>query len=69
MESDLDKARKIVRKRKRWIGAHGALPENVADAVAEGIALGRKEGLEMAVQAIKDQVNHLPSPPKPRNVT
>jgi flagellar biosynthesis/type III secretory pathway protein FliH len=59
VEEDLNKARKIVRKRKRWVGSHGQLPENAAEAVAEGIALGRKEGLEMAAQAIKDQMGRL----------
>ena len=44
--SDLDKARKIVTQ--RWISQPEALKENIAKAVAEGIALGRKEGLEMA---------------------
>jgi hypothetical protein len=60
MPTDLEKARKIVAKRKRWVGAHGTLPENVADAVAEGIALGRKDGLEIAAQTIKDLVNKPP---------
>jgi hypothetical protein len=50
--SDLEKAQRIVAKRERWVGAHGALRENVADAVAEGIALGRKEGLELAARAV-----------------
>lgn len=54
--SDLEKARKIVAKRDRWVGKHGALPENVAAAVAEGIALGRKEGLELAAQLIADKL-------------
>ena len=44
--TDLDKARKIVTQ--RWISQPEALKENIAKAVAEGIALGRKDGLEMA---------------------
>jgi hypothetical protein len=52
--SDLEKARKIVAKRKSWIGKHGALQDNVADAVAEGIALGREEGLELAARTIRN---------------
>jgi DNA-binding IclR family transcriptional regulator len=44
--TDLHKARKIVTQ--RWISQPEALKENIAKAVAEGIALGRKEGLEMA---------------------
>ena len=44
--TDLDKARKIVTQ--RWMSQPESLKENIAKAVAEGIALGRKEGLEMA---------------------
>src|SRR4029078_4844402 len=33
-------------------GAHGELQKNVADAVVEGIQLGRKQGLELAIKAI-----------------
>ncbi|MGJ5075470.1 hypothetical protein [Bradyrhizobium oligotrophicum] len=54
--SDLEKARRIVAKRDRWVGKHGALPENVAVAVAEGIAMGRKEGLELAAKLIADHI-------------
>lgn len=54
--SDIEKARQIVAKRDRWVGKHGALPENVAEAVAEGIALGRKEGLELAAKLIADKL-------------
>jgi hypothetical protein len=31
----------------------GTMPDNVAQAVAEGIALGRKEGITMAAEAIE----------------
>ena len=55
--SDLEKARKIVAQRERWVGKSGTLPENVADAVAEGIALGRREGLELAAKLIADKIN------------
>lgn len=55
--SDLEKARKIVAKRERWVGKSGTLPEGVADAVAEGISLGRKEGLELASKLIADKIN------------
>ena len=44
--TDLDKARKIVTQ--RWMSQPEALKESITKAVAEGIALGRKEGLEMA---------------------
>ena len=48
MSSDMNKARKIVSERESWIGSHGELRENIAEAVARGIAVGRKEGLELA---------------------
>ena len=54
--TDIEKARKIVAKRDHWVGKSGALPENVALAVAEGIALGRKEGLELAAKLIADKI-------------
>jgi hypothetical protein len=54
--TDLEKARKIVAKRERWVGKTGALEENVAAAVAEGIALGRKEGLELAAKLIAEKI-------------
>jgi hypothetical protein len=52
METDLDKAREIIRKHVRFIGRMGMMHENIAMAVAEGIALGRKEGIAMAAEAI-----------------
>jgi hypothetical protein len=52
METDLDKAREIIRKHVRFIERTGITHENIAIAVAEGIALGRKEGLAMAAEAI-----------------
>jgi hypothetical protein len=52
METDLDKAREIIRKHVRFIERTGITHENIAIAVAEGIALGRKEGIAMAVEAI-----------------
>jgi hypothetical protein len=52
MQTDLDKAREIIRKHVRFIERSGITHENIAIAVAEGIALGRKEGLAMAAEAI-----------------
>ena len=57
LASDLDKARKITNKREVWVDARGALRENIAVAVAEGIALGRKEGLELAAKLIGDHIS------------
>ena len=59
--TDLDKARKIVTQ--RWISQPEALKENIAKAVAEGIALGRKEGFEMALKTIGEGINRLAKPP------
>ena len=52
METDLDRAREIIRKHVRFIERTGITHENIAIAVAEGIALGRKEGIAMAAEAI-----------------
>ena len=59
MATDLEKARKIVSKRERWIGQTGALPENVARAVA---ALGRREGLELAVTILTEHIGRSTDP-------
>ena len=59
--TDLDKARKIVTQ--RWMSQPEGLKENIAKAVAEGIALGRKEGFEMALRTIGEGINRLAKPP------
>lgn len=52
MRTDIEMANAIVanyRKTKgAWVGSHLELDKNVAFAVAQGIALGRQEGLELA---------------------
>lgn len=50
--ADLEKARLIVGRYGTFIGPAGTTSENVARAVADGIALGRKEGLAIASEAI-----------------
>jgi hypothetical protein len=52
METDLDKATEIVKSHVRYIERMGMMHENVAIAVAEGIALGRREAIAMAAEAI-----------------
>jgi hypothetical protein len=52
MSLDLEKAREIVRRHGPFVGSMGTMPENIAIAVAEGIALGRKEAIEQAIQAL-----------------
>jgi len=63
MASDLDKARKIVAGHEYFVGRGGTHRDHIARAVAEGIALGRKEGLEMAAKLIGDGINQLAKPP------
>ena len=43
--SDLDKAREIVKRHGTFVGPAGSMLNNVELVVAEGIALGRKEGI------------------------
>jgi hypothetical protein len=52
MRTDLDKAREIVKRHVLYIERAGIMHENVAIAVAEGIALGRKESIAMAAEAV-----------------
>jgi hypothetical protein len=49
-KDDLDKARVIVGEYGLLIGPAGKQSETVARAVADGIALGRKEALAMAAK-------------------
>jgi hypothetical protein len=51
-ESDLDKARLIVGRYGSFLALAGEASEHIARAVAEGIALGRHEGLTMAAEAV-----------------
>jgi hypothetical protein len=59
MTSDLNKARKIVSERESWIGPHGELREDIAEAIAAGIAMGRKEGLELARALILSEIDKI----------
>ncbi len=49
-KDDLEKARVIVGEYGLLIGPAGKLSETVAQAVADGIALGRKQALEAAAK-------------------
>ena len=51
-EDDLVKAREIVAEYGLLIGPAGKHSEVVAQAVADGIAAGRKEGMALAAKAI-----------------
>jgi hypothetical protein len=59
MLTDMEKARKIANREKFYVGAGGTLRENIARSIAEGIALGRKEGLELAAEAVKAEIAKL----------
>ena len=52
-KDDLDKARVIVGEYGLLIGPAGKQSETVAQAVADGIALGRKEALAIAAEAVQ----------------
>ena len=52
METDLDKAREIVKRHVRFFERAGMEYENITIAVAEGIALGRREGIAMAAEVV-----------------
>jgi hypothetical protein len=60
MPTDIEKAREIANKAPFYIGAGGSLRDNVAKSIAEGIALGRKEGLELAAAAIRSELAKQP---------
>jgi hypothetical protein len=52
MKTDLDKALEIVNRHGSFVGRNGTMRESIALAVAEGITLGRKEGIAMAMEAL-----------------
>ena len=56
--ADLEKARIIVGEFGPLIGPAGKDSETIGQAVAEGIALGRKEGLAMAAKAAGRKGTH-----------
>jgi flagellar biosynthesis/type III secretory pathway protein FliH len=59
MSTNIEKAREIANRAPFYIRAGGSLRENVAQSIAEGIALGRKEGLELAAEAIRSELTKL----------
>jgi hypothetical protein len=52
MASDAETAKHIAEKNRPYADDSGVMISNVAKAVAEGIALGRKEGWDMAMRVI-----------------
>jgi len=54
VKSDLKKAHQIVDECGTWNAAREALRDKIAEAVMEGIAWGRQEGLRIAAQALPD---------------
>lgn len=59
MTTDLEKAQEIVRGYTWFVGKHGALRERVASAVVQGIALGRREGLQRATELNKQELDKI----------
>ena len=60
MTTDFEKAQQIIAKR-HWSGRQGALPESeVSDSIVEGIAWGRREGLELAARLLAKEIGKLP---------
>ncbi|MDP1701375.1 MAG: hypothetical protein Q8L53_10540 [Aestuariivirga sp.] len=58
LENDLKAAREIVGppdKRTFFKGAHSELREEVAIAVAEGVAFGWKQGLELGATSLEKE--------------
>jgi hypothetical protein len=56
MATDPEMARELAEKHQPYVGAGGTLIPNVAIAVAAGIALGRREGLELAATLIAEEI-------------
>ena len=54
--TDMEKAEKITAKYAPFVGG-ASLEHNITRAVAEGIALGRKEALALAAKPIADEDN------------
>ena len=61
--SGLDKARRLVAGHACFVGPSGIHREHMAAAVAEGIALSREEGLDMAAQAVAEAKTKQPDIP------
>ena len=49
----MEKARKIGARYGSFVGPAGTMHENVAMAIADGIALGREESIALASEAIE----------------
>jgi hypothetical protein len=54
-KADLEKAHEIVHNHGSFVGAMGSMRENIAQAVAAGIAAGRKDGLRMAAEIVEEE--------------
>jgi hypothetical protein len=52
-DADLNRAREIERANAPFQNASGSQPENIANAIAQGIAEGRQQGLRLARDAIQ----------------
>jgi hypothetical protein len=61
MSTDLDEATNLVARHEALFGQLDPSLENISKLIAEGITLGRKQGLELAVQLIADEIDRIPS--------
>jgi len=60
MPTDLDEAHHIVARHESLFGKLDPSLENIGRLIAEGIALGRRQGLELAASLIADEIGRIP---------
>ena len=60
MPNDLDEAHNLLARHESLFGSLDPSPENIAKLIAEGIELGRKQGLELGVQLITAEIERIP---------
>jgi len=58
--TDLDEAHSLLKRHERLFGSLDPSRENIAKLIAEGIELGRKQGLELGVQLITAEIERIP---------
>ena len=61
MPTDLDEAKNLIARHEALFGQLDPSLENISKLIAEGITLGRKQGLELAAQLIADEIDRIPS--------
>jgi len=61
MKSDLEKATQIVAEHGSYLIKGNDMKDHIVVSVAKGIALGRREGLAVAANAIAEAISNLPA--------